>query len=300
MTRITIGTDPELFVVRRNGKAMSAYQALGGDIDYQLPHGTLVPDGAAIEFTVTPSDNPDEVARRVFENIKATHEIVQGRHPGTRLTNLSCVDVKHLIRQHPPSLGERCSLQVFGCKPDLTFYDDPWQRPSPLQTTIRSAGGHIHIDLGHWFSIRLMPVALSILLDNVLGLASVVHCPSENAQRRKEVYGRAGYVRLQESRLEYRVLPSAVLTSTIEAASAYFAAAQQCALTLIRFGDASLFLDRILGEERIKAVQRVINTHNVDEARVLLADVPLFIPELTDAVRRLQQAPVYEGLIVGL
>lgn len=300
---ITLGTDPELFALD-HGKVLSAYQALGGNRDYQLTWGELTPDGAAVEFTVTPSGNPTELVSRMFRNIQETMAIVSA-HGADRLVNTSVIDVSELIAAHPAELGERCSLQVFGCNPDICIYPDTFARPNPVTTPFRSAGGHIHIGFPpELMEAPFMRQALVFLLDATLGLASVYGLDTETARQRKKLYGRAGYARLYDDRLEYRVLPAAFLTSNEEVAVACFATAQRCAEWLIdsvhsgSLQDGAELLHGVIGEKRLYEVQRAINRHSVTAAKRLQRELQQLLPaELFEIADVLARYPVTEGTV---
>ncbi len=262
-----LGTDPELFVIVNN-KPVSAFEALGGDLDIELPFGVLTPDGAAVEFTVTPSGVADELTDRVAANIAATREYIRQRLPDAVLSNAPVVVFdREYIKQHPAALGKRCSLMLFGCNPDYSIYGTPPARPSADSVGIRSSGGHIHIDLSEYPKGRNIETIVTMVLDATLGLASVVGVPTEEAKQRKTLYGKAGFIRYsrRHHRLEYRVLPAVMLTHNRETTRLVFAAASEIARFAAAWTATTSAMDVVAALD-INNVVRAIDTHDVDAA----------------------------------
>lgn len=263
---ISLGSDPEYFVVNA-AKAVSAYQALGGDREYQLPYGMLVPDGAAIEFTVTPTTSPVELAERMVYNTRAALAIVRQQYPNAQLSNIPWINVQHLIRSHPKKLGNRCSLQVFGCNPDYSIYGTLLQRPNPAKFPYRSSGGHMHLGLHtilqdmRYLEQETYVRKLVVLLDTFIGTATTFGSVLEEAKQRKTLYGQAGVVRTTKLPvLEYRTPTAQFLTTSTKLTSLAFAVAQQCAIAALVMYEEELF-------EVAAGVSRAIDTHDHEQAK---------------------------------
>jgi len=294
-----LGTDPELFVIVNN-KPVSAFEALGGDLDIELPFGVLTPDGAAVEFTVTPSGIASELADRVAANIAATRAYIQQRLPDAVLSNAPVVVFdQEYIKQHPATLGKRCSLMLFGCNPDYSIYGTPPARPSADSVGIRSSGGHIHIDLSAYPKGRNIETIVTMVLDATLGLASVMGVPTEEAKRRKTLYGKAGFIRYnrRQHRLEYRVLPAVMLTHDRETTRLVFAAASELARFAATWA-ATVSSMEAANDLGIENIVQVIDTHDIDAAdraieRVAARlDARTAMPAWNELVRTLRAHPL--------
>ncbi len=74
---ITIGTDPEFFLIR-NGKPVSAHDLLPGskDIPHELDNGAVQVDGTAVEFNINPAKTAKEFANNVAIVLSQVREMV--------------------------------------------------------------------------------------------------------------------------------------------------------------------------------------------------------------------------------
>jgi hypothetical protein len=224
---IMLGTDPETFAVHPSRKALEE-RGLQGSEDsalpaffamdltspdncrVNLPFGTLTPDGLALEYTVDPTGDPDDMVERMRANIRAIQNIVDKFQAKLSVAPRIYVDPWY-IEQLPVSYGKACSLQLLGCDPDRCAYG--WElpkKPDPRVHTFRTSGGHIHFGLGKEFVSDQTLVAYFVALcDSTLGAASTILCDSVEALLRKEQYGMPGMFRTDPGRgtLEYRTMP---------------------------------------------------------------------------------------------
>lgn len=269
-----LGTDPEVFAVDVNGFVIPAFFALGGDVDLELPHGTAYPDGAAVEFTVTPDQDPAVMAGRVFENLRAIAEFLAA-NGGLRLSAVSNADIGAYIPQLPESY-KRASLQILGCDADSRVY--PWtdtqaDRPHPREYPFRTLGGHIHVGVEPAIMKDDLGYALVVAcLDYGLGTAGTYLADDLPSRDRKKLYGSAGTIRLKYaySAIEYRVLPAKMLCVDQHIAQVSFAMARACAdwaqETMAHRG-ADYLLKRLGGLNGLARLQEAIDTHDVDACR---------------------------------
>lgn len=235
-----LGTDPEVFAYDvSKKKVIPAYFALGGDVDVELPFGKAYPDGAAVEFTVEPSESGAEIAQRIVANLDAIQERLDQQ--GLRISLLSNATVKEYIPQLPEELGPRASLQILGCNKDLSVYEKAgWvqtrNRPDPKVYPDRTIGTHIHVEIpedlaGHWPFVQMA----TSYLDAVLGTSAIrVYGGDLPTRQRSLLYGGAGTIRLKTkaedgyNAIEYRTLPSiAVLSRGATSAAVYFDTAKK-------------------------------------------------------------------------
>lgn len=205
--KITIGCDPELFVMK-NGKYRSAHGLVPGTKEkpHRVENGAVQVDGLALEYNIDPVDNADDFVRynmSVMEQMKAMV-------PGYEFSIVpSCRFNGNHFRAQPDEAKE------LGCTPDYNAYTMQ-ENPKPDNTTtMRTASGHIHIgfcenaDPGdNEHMIRC--ATLIKQLDVYLGLPSLFFDKDVN---RRKMYGAAGAFRPKPYGVEYRVLSNAWLLS---------------------------------------------------------------------------------------
>lgn len=243
----TLGSDPELVAVAMTSDILAqynlpatllnqpipAYYALDiQDVLHPqiiLPHGTLTPDGMAVEFTIDPTDDVDILMQRLGANIHATQQIVEAR--GMKLgVEPHFYTAPEYIQRLPEEYGDACSLQILGCAPDFCIYNIPMRkRPDPRTYHYRTSGGHIHVGVGYAMLADQAAMRYIIAaLDSIIGTAGTYLCKSKQALDRMLLYGSAGMTRTSYERgtLEYRTLPAQALVQTSALARMMFTAAQ--------------------------------------------------------------------------
>lgn len=238
---VTLGSDPELFAIKAQPHRLvelgldsslveSTIPSVFFGTEHTLPHGTLTNDGLALEFTVNPTKDIEEIVDRIRQNIRRTYEIVASIVDGT----LSVIPTAYVAQQFIDMLpedkyGKKSSLQVLGCDPDYNVYGlDIPAKPNPKQHNYRTSGGHIHIEMGKEFVHDQAAVAfLTAILDQTIGAAGTILCNSKEAQERLKMYGWAGMVRTNREigTVEYRTLPAQALIQTPDLAYMMFATA---------------------------------------------------------------------------
>jgi hypothetical protein len=273
--KVTLGTDPEAFVYDVvTAEYIPAYHVLGGDVDMELPYGTAVPDGMAVEFTVTPSDNVDILVGRIGHNLHALSTFVH-KTPGRTLTVNPNVPVSRAyIDQLNESYGKRCSLQILGCSPDEPIYPLPKiERPDPKTYMYRTSGGHIHMQVDHLSRWKPGYFFMIALLDQVLGTASTVMSDSAQARARKKLYGWSGYHRtnVELGTVEYRVLTAQALIQDAAICAVMFQSAQAIAQFCVDLfahegpaGYTARMADLVGDSDQRNAVALMINNHDVE------------------------------------
>lgn len=217
---ITMGSDPELFVMGHRGWIVPAFDVVGNR-QINLPAGKLKPDGAALEFTLNPATTVLEFVQNMRANIRALTRMPAIRRAGA-------LDVSPAVEVNPDdharldtSYPAHTSLQVFGCSPDITMWSvDEAVRPDPTIYRVRATGGHIHLgglDLQP-ARLRLLVAALDLLVAVPL---SVQFSRVQGYQQRKESYGRLGVIRLPGAsmvavpdRIEWRPLAAKELVDS--------------------------------------------------------------------------------------
>jgi len=193
-TSLTVGADPELFLVDNNKKLISAVNLIGGTkenpLPLELPGCAIQEDNVAAEFNIP--------ACTTFEEFNTSIQFVL-QHLTYKVKPLG-LSLASKIASHTFTDDQLETWQalVFGCEPDFNAWTNK-QNPSPKvnNPNLRSAGGHIHVgtDLDKLEVIKSM--------DLHLGVQSLVL--DKDTERRK-LYGKAGAFRPKPYGVEYRTL----------------------------------------------------------------------------------------------
>ena len=142
--KFTIGTDPEIFVLRSTN-LISAAGLVPGDkkAPYKVPNGAIQVDGTALEFNINPTDMEDEF----LFNVKSVMGSMLDQ------AKLKFNDVVPYIEPIVKFGDEEWSktppdAKILGCDPDFSAVDG-MINPNPgdvlLNLPVRTASGHIHI-----------------------------------------------------------------------------------------------------------------------------------------------------------
>lgn len=192
-----LGADPETFLKDRTGKHISAIGLIGANkwAPLQvpdLPEGfTLQEDNVALEFGQPPAATEDEF---VFNTRRAMLAGLQ-KLPKMRFSRLSCTIFDADQMTHPVA-------HIFGCEPDYNAWTGEENvKPTPPHPYMRSAGGHVHIELLNVSEQRKRDVICAS--DLLLAVPSVLMDPYSD---RRKLYGRAGACRFKPYGVEYRTL----------------------------------------------------------------------------------------------
>lgn len=206
---ITIGADPELFIINsKTGKVVSSIgliPGLKGD-PYRsddMPEGFgLEIDNILAEFNIPPVTERKDFVNAIEYMKNYIRKFVKAKNPDLDILCAASMLVDEDQLQSPEA-------KLFGCSVDYNAYTEaPNPKPKGECTNLRSAGFHIHIgykDYNVDDSLRLIKY-----LDVQLGLPSVIKDSDKN---RRSLYGKAGCFRLTPYGLEYRVLSSYFLSS---------------------------------------------------------------------------------------
>lgn len=209
---ITIGADPELFIINeKTGKVVSSVGLIPGEkgnpyVADDMPKGFgLETDNILAEFNMPPVRDKESF----INNIEYMKDYI-----------------KKFVKEKNPDLGILCKASMtvdkselkskqakeFGCDPDYNVYTED-VNPKPKnasKTTLRSSGFHIHIGYeNHNIDESLKLVKY---LDAYLGLPSLL---LDDDKKRRSLYGKAGCFRLTPWGVEYRTLSSAMMEDSI-------------------------------------------------------------------------------------
>lgn len=198
---LTIGTDPEIFVMTADGRLTSVAGCLGCSKDNKLDLGSvrLQEDNVLVEFDTDPATDFKGFNEMVVRGIEESKKIL---HP-------MGLDIAPNISSHIYTKEEIASFHPlaleFGCNEDfngLTGQQNP--KPCATDAGLRSAGGHFHFGFGKEFEVNEEnQMWMTIMCDYFQGLSSLMLDPDT---RRRELYGKAGTIRYKKYGIEYRTL----------------------------------------------------------------------------------------------
>jgi len=201
--KITVGCDPELFV-KQDNKFRCAWGLIPGTKEepHRVNNGAVQVDGFALEYNIDPVDNADDFVNYNLEVLDQMKAMVPGYEfaivPSARFNG-------NHFRAQPDE------AKVLGCTPDYNAYTME-ENPIPdNNTTLRTAGGHIHIGFCEGADPQddehiLRCATLVKQLDVYLGLPSVLF---DTDKDRRAMYGKAGAFRAKPYGVEYRSLSNA-------------------------------------------------------------------------------------------
>lgn len=193
-----LGADPEVFLVNnKTGEFVSAINKIGGS-KYDplqvkgLPKGfTLQEDNVALEFGIPPAKSAATFVKYIQTVMNAGLSKIE--QDNLEFSSMSAVFF--------PKEQLNCeAAQVFGCEPDFNAWTGEMNpKPKSEDPTLRSAGGHVHIET------KLNPNLVGQACDLYLGVPSLI-LDDKGSLRRQLGYGRGGAIRYKPYGIEYRTL----------------------------------------------------------------------------------------------
>lgn len=211
MREVLIGADPELFMKNPNsGDFVSAHGVIPGTKwePFPVPLGAVQVDGTALEFNIDPAHTVEEFVHNISTVVGALRSMVPGYHVVAE--PVAWFGADYFKNEVPPS------AQELGCDPDFNAWTGSQNpQPDPSGRPMRTAAGHIHIgwtqgadiyDKEHFdFACRI-----ARQMDYYLGIHSLIW---DADATRRQLYGKAGAMRVKPYGVEYRVLSNRWLTS---------------------------------------------------------------------------------------
>lgn len=211
MEGFKVGADPELFVLDRGGRPVSAAGLIPGT--KAKPHpvegGAIQVDGMAAEFNIDPCETFEQFDSRIKGVMRQLKDFLPTGY-SLSATPFVVFD-QDVWDAAPPEAKE------LGCSPDFNAWTGGVNPPPRCKQrpTLRTASGHLHIgwtedadmgDISHIVNCQ----DLVKQLDWYLGAWSLKKDPSPT---RRLLYGKAGACRYKDYGVEYRVLSNFWLTS---------------------------------------------------------------------------------------
>lgn len=214
MTNFKVGSDPEVFLVDRDNKYVSAIDIIHGSKDFPLEtrNGFIQQDNILAEFNSRPASNLAEFINNHDLILKDLSEYIEDMG----LTYKVIASIKageELLSDYRALSG--------GCEPDFNAWTVCMNDTVSLdRTNLRVAGGHLHISIDDPNFCWESGIDLVKTLDLTLGIQSVIDDSSKESKDRKKLYGKAGAFRFKNQAtgdpytgVEYRTLSNYWLKS---------------------------------------------------------------------------------------
>ena len=198
MKSFTFGSDPELMLVK-NGTFYSAIGIVPGDKDrrHKISGHEYYYDNVLAECAIKPGQNKKDVLAQMRDCLQKYARLVAPY----KLVPQASHDFPKLALQHR-------SAREIDCSPECCAYTMKQIKHADnmlAKTTLRSAGGHIHLGTG--LAKELYGCEFIVrMLDLFLGLPSIYIDHDKTAKNRKKLYGQAGRFRRPKHGVEYRTL----------------------------------------------------------------------------------------------
>lgn len=260
LTNITIGSDPELFIINeKTGKVVSSIGLIPGEkgdpwVGEDMPNGFgLETDNIVAEFNIPPAQDNVSFINNIEYMKQYIDKFVKNINPDLGILCAASQMVDKSELQSPQA-------KLFGCDVDFNAYtQEPNPKPKGTRTNLRSCGFHIHI--GYNDNNIDSSILLVKYLDAYLGLPSLL---KDTDKKRRSLYGKAGCFRLTSYGVEYRVLSSAMMKDTETLQFVW----DQLTKAIIAYNN-----QKELPPEEV--IISAINDSNVELARKLISDFKL-------------------------
>lgn len=256
LSNITIGADPELFIINeRTRKVVSAVELIPGEKgdpwrSEDMPEGFgIETDNILAEFNIPPVKTREAFVNSIQYMQNYIDRFVKNINPEL---GIKCV----ASRIVPSSELTSKQAQQFGCEIDYNVYTQSANpKPEGTNTNLRSAGFHLHCG----YDKPNIDTSLMLIryFDAYIGVPSILR---DKDTKRRSLYGKAGSFRLCDYGFEYRTLSSAMMSSTTKLNFIW----RQIQNALDAYNDGTPLPDP-------NDVQEAINSSNIDIARKLIS-----------------------------
>ena len=198
--RVTIGADPEVFIINQSKLVFPACGLIGGTKEnpIKVDKGALQEDNVMAEFNIDPAHTVEEFVTNI--NTVYSELVCRISRQGLLVDNTmaSAEFPLFLLNKYPQA-------KEFGCTPDFNGYTLQENESPDPNNTLRTCAGHVHLG----FNVEVndeeyMNMCGSVVgyLDWIVGLWTVIE---DSDTVRRERYGKAGAFRPKPYGLEYRV-----------------------------------------------------------------------------------------------
>jgi hypothetical protein len=250
---MSLGTDPEVFVVDETGEVIPAWEFAPKK---GKGNGQCYWDGFQAEFTVHAGNCLALMADSLQKGLAQTLQTARKQFPKAKLSLDNVLEVS-------PQVLKACKDEhaALGCDPSENIYGAKGKAVlDGRKLPMRFAGGHMHFGVG-----RQMPKTTEAIvktLDAIVGVSGVSLAAGIDSAVRRQFYGLAGEYRLPAHGIEWRTLSNFWLTHP-GIMHLVFDLGREC----VRLGHGGL---RYLWEADEQEVQDIINGNDVQAARKLL------------------------------
>lgn len=197
-SKITLGTDPELFLIRDDGKYISAIGLVKGTktephLVKELGDGFATQtDNVAVEFNVPPASKAEEFSKNIDIALRYITKLAKKYDLGLSKVSYAIFDDDQV---------QSDAAQAIGCDPDFNAYSMTINHKESFSDNGRSCGGHLSI--GYKNPSVKINVEIIKAMDLFLSIPAVL---MDTEERRRTLYGQAGSFRNTPFGLEYRPL----------------------------------------------------------------------------------------------
>lgn len=194
---ITVGSDPEFFIVNKKGKLISSIGLIQGT-KYDPQKLPFLGEGFAIqtdnvlgEFNIPPATTSHEATQSIA---------IMKAYIAGFLADKDLMPKYMASGVYGRDQLNSFEAKQFGCSPDFNAWTESMnQAPCGSRTPLRSAGVHFHCGYDNPNEEASLNIVKA--LDLFLGVPSVLIDPDT---RRRELYGKAGCFRFCGFGVEYR------------------------------------------------------------------------------------------------
>jgi hypothetical protein len=189
------GADPELFLRDVNHFPVTSIGLIGGTKKDPRKIGNgyaLQEDNVAVEFNIPPATNKAQFVASIQFVLGHLRQELEPK--GLFLDISPTMEFSLQQLDHPQA-------QELGCEPDYNAWTMA-QNPRPVAPhTFRSSGGHLHLG---WDNARPNEALKMIKVHDLFcGCASLIY---DDDNKRRDIYGKAGAMRIKDYGVEYRTL----------------------------------------------------------------------------------------------
>jgi hypothetical protein len=254
---LAVGSDPEVFFVDQGGMPHSVEGLLGGTKRRPKPMGGLPPgffvqeDNVAAEFNIPPARSAEEFANSILLGLK----FIEGE---ARKKGMAVICAPSL--DFPEEQLKTKHARTLGCDPDLNVWKLSFNESPTPPEKMRTAAGHVHVS---WKEPQEdQRVVMGKMCDLFLGVPSIL---VTEYSKRRQLYGRAGAVRMKPYGLEYRTLDNFWVNKPAYCQQVYRNVLDISSRLL---AEGPTLVDAL--EDFQEEIQLCINEHNKGLARVLV------------------------------
>jgi len=202
----TIGSDFE-YMAERNGALFNVEGLIGGSKSNPL---FIDEEGSNIQEDNVLAEAATSVCYNKQQFIDAVRGMSRILHDTLARHNVKIV--ARCAASYPEDQLQSVQAKTFGCDKSYNAYTEVEEDSPNNDTSLRVAGGHVHVGLQDYADDLGLMVELVKAMDVYLAVPLMMNTTAAEREQevmRREQYGRAGSFRIKEYGIEYRTLSSA-------------------------------------------------------------------------------------------